>query len=163
MTRDINAPAVRAGDCVMLDLGAEQLRVSRAAGADGHTLDIGVASIASTFFKHEPPTPLELENAIDVIEEKLETWRALFGAGLDLCTQDPHILDIARLAGIPLQARTVMSREVLEQTFNRLAAVVQGRPASVEGLPVDRLFAARLLLLREFMHHMKFAAITIHA
>jgi hypothetical protein len=49
----------------------------------------------------------------------------------------------------------------VERVFNRLAAVAQGRPAAHEGLPEDPAFAARLLVLRELMHHMPFAAVTL--
>jgi hypothetical protein len=36
-----------------------------------------------------------------------------------------------------------------------------GRPPASEGLPAGGAFAATLLILRELMHHLKFAAITV--
>ena len=147
-----------------LTLGADQLHLTRTspmAQPEEYVLDIGVASIARRWFKHEPPSALEVEYAIEEIENKLETWHRLAGQVLPLHTPDSQILDIAKLAAIPLQAETALSRDVVEHTFGRLVAVIQGRPASVEGLPADRLFAARLLILREFMHHMKCESIIV--
>lgn len=46
-------------------------------------------------------------------------------------------------------------------TFQRLSAVSLGRPISLEGLPASADFAATLLILREFMHHLGFASITL--
>ncbi|MYM95524.1 hypothetical protein [Duganella vulcania] len=40
-----------------------------------------------------------------------------------------------------------------------LAAVIQGKPAAHEGIPDDNAFAATLLILREFMHHLGFSSI----
>lgn len=148
----------------LLRLDDDQLRLTRTnpmAQPEEYALDIGVVSIAQRWFKHEPPTPMEVEYAIEEIENKLETLYRLAGQVLPLYTQSGAIREIARLAAIPVQAETLLSREVVEHTFGRLVAVLQGRPASREGLPVDRLFSARLLILREFLHHMKCESITI--
>jgi len=51
----------------------------------------------------------------------------------------------------------------LERTFNRLTAVSLGRPASREGIPAGVAFAATLLILRKFMHHLQFSSITVKA
>lgn len=49
----------------------------------------------------------------------------------------------------------------MEQTFERLAAVAEGRPVGQEGLPESTEFAAALLILREFMHHLGFSAVHV--
>ena len=51
----------------------------------------------------------------------------------------------------------------MEQTFERLIALALGRPALREGIPTSAEFAATLLIMREFMHHMQFASITVKA
>ncbi len=68
---------------------------------------------------------------------------------------------LALLAGVPEAPEMVLSRDALERVFARLAAVTLGRPAAQEGIPDDAAFAASLLILREFMHHLKFSAVTI--
>lgn len=149
---------------MLLDIGPDQTRLLIDEGEAApalHTLGIGVENIARTCFKHEPPEAEELENAIMVIEDALEGWRTLITTDSRLFTLDQGIREIAGLAGLSLQPETVLSREAIENTFGRLLAITRGRPASAEGLPENKMFAARLLILREFMHHMKFESITI--
>jgi len=40
-------------------------------------------------------------------------------------------------------------------------AVVEGSPAAHQGLPQSNSFAAALLILREFMHHLQFVQIEV--
>jgi hypothetical protein len=51
--------------------------------------------------------------------------------------------------------------EAVERLFDLLAALSLGRPASSAGIPADGVFAARLLILRELMHHLGFAALQL--
>jgi NADP-dependent 3-hydroxy acid dehydrogenase YdfG len=53
-----------------------------------------------------------------------------------------------------------LSTEAMERVFDRLAAVVTGSSAARQGIPAGREFAATLLILREFMHHLRFTSIT---
>ena len=78
-----------------------------------------------------------------------------------LVTRDSALRAIAWIAGLPDQPTLTLSIERVEETFDRLAAVSLGRPAAHEGLPDSVAFAATLLILREFMHHMNFASLTI--
>lgn len=161
------APSDQAFNRTMrLAIGPEQLSVHISGGTQPpvmRTIDIGVESIARNWFKHEPPTALELERAIEVIEDALERLRDLIADDLRLLSEDKGVLEIAAFAVAPDQVASPLNRELVEQTFGRLADIVQGRPASIERLPESRFFAARLLILREFMHHMKFDKITLEA
>jgi len=69
--------------------------------------------------------------------------------------------DIATLAGIAQGPVRTLPVDAMEHLFHRFAAVSEGRPASQEGLPADAAFAATLLVLRELMHHLPFAALTL--
>jgi hypothetical protein len=51
----------------------------------------------------------------------------------------------------------------VERTFEQLTAVAHGRPVASTGIPVDAAFAATLVILREFMHHLQFMSITVTA
>lgn len=75
-----------------------------------------------------------------------------------LHTTDNAIREIAVLAG----ASPLLSLDALERLFQRWAAVTNGSPASQQGIPNDAAFGATLLILREFMHHLKFTSITLH-
>lgn len=126
-------------------------------------LTVGAVNIARTYFRHNPPTPDEMETAIMVVEDEVIRISPAVNRASQLFTTDPNIAEIARLAGLPLQSETQMSLASVERMFDRLAAVMMGRPAASEGIPADNEFAARLLILREFMHHLQFSAITVVA
>jgi hypothetical protein len=51
--------------------------------------------------------------------------------------------------------------ETVEQWFQRLASVSLGQSATLRGLPCGPEAAASLPVLREFMHHLGLASITI--
>jgi exopolyphosphatase/pppGpp-phosphohydrolase len=126
------------------------------------TLAIGWQAIADGFFKHTPATAIELENAIAIVEDEIARARPSLPDKLALHTADAQLREIARLSGIAESAAMVLSRDAMEQTFELLVAVAAGRPAAQSGLPTDNEFAARLLILREIMHHLQFSTITCH-
>jgi hypothetical protein len=45
--------------------------------------------------------------------------------------------------------------------FSRLAAVSQGGPASHQGIPDDAALAARLVNVREFLHHQRLHSVRV--
>ena len=47
-----------------------------------------------------------------------------------------------------------LNRESIERLFGQLVAMVEGDPLAAAQLPRDRRFAATLLILREWMHHL---------
>lgn len=113
-------------------------------------LAIGSRKTAQEFFLHTPPTPGELENAIQQVENEIGRVRGM-GAGYTLyVAADAALLgEIARIAG----AEDVLSRDGVEYVFSLLAAHSLGRPGASAGIPDNAPFAATLLILREFMHH----------
>jgi len=123
--------------------------------------DIGTEKTAGDFFKHFPPTPAEIENAIQVVEDEVMPLHRLLMATSDLYTLDESIQDIARLTVYSeVQHGLTLARKDVEQVFNRLAAIISGRPASQDVLPTTNSFAATLLILREVMHHLGLMNIT---
>ena len=149
---------------ITLHIGAQQTTVTRtsdAAAPSPLVLAIGSHRTATEFFRHTPPTPGELENAIMAVEDEVTRARTLVAGHSALHTTDAAIRDIAVLAGVTDQDAMELSVEAVERTFDLLAALVQGRPASSADLPNTAEFAATLLILREFMHHLQFAAVRI--
>jgi exopolyphosphatase/pppGpp-phosphohydrolase len=122
-------------------------------------IPLGSIKIAREHFKHQPPTALEMEHAIEAIEDELFRIRESVASGSTLFTADESIRQIARVAGIDDQREPHLSRELVEQTFDRLAALAMGRPITQDRIPTDLRFAATLLILREFMHHLQFSSI----
>ncbi len=125
------------------------------------SLDIGAQKTSAEHFKHCPPTPGELENAIMAVEDEIAKAPAALLAGSNLFTTDAAIREIARLAGLEDQLTMDLRITEVERTFDRLVSVLQGRPVASAGLPDNPRFGATLLILREFMHHLGFASITI--
>ena len=141
----------RQQDVVVLRLGDEETTLAR--GAAGITLAIGARRLADERFAHSPPTPLELENAIMVVEDEIARATAFAGVGLAVLSDDGALRDLADFAGVSGDALSVGA---VENAFERLAASA-GLPAGDSG----RTFAAKLLIVRELMHHLGFAEIAV--
>ena len=151
---------------ITLHIGKELTVVCDHAGARSpavHTLPLGYGTTAIEHFRHDPPTPLEMENAIMAVEDVLMPLHKTLAAGETLTTADPAVREIALLAGVADGPEMVLGLDALERVFNALASVVMGSPASQANLPAGSDFAATVLILREFMHHLKFASITVVA
>lgn len=147
-----------------LHIGAMETVVSiRDAGmaAAPLVMPIGTVKTGSGYFRHGLPSVLEIEHAIEAIEDALSRIQAAVPAGSTLQTADPLIGRIAETAGVAAGPETVLGRELVELAFNRLAAVSAGRPPAQDAIPTDPEFAAALLILREFMHHLQFESITV--
>ena len=127
------------------------------------TLDIGSQKTSADHFKHCPPTPGEMERAIMNVEDAIARVPTSLVAGSSLFTTDAAIRTIAQVAGLADQPVMHLSSADVEKTFDRLAYVVEGRPASSEGLPESPEFGATLLILRKFMQHQGFSSIAVVA
>ncbi len=125
------------------------------------SLGIGAQRASGDHFKHRPPTPGEMEIAIMSVEDEIAKAPAALLVGSNLFTTDAAIREIARLAGLENQPTMHLRIADVERTFDRLVSVVQGQPVASVGLPDGPEFGATLLILREFMHHLGFASITI--
>ena len=113
--------------------------------------DIGAAALARRCFRRDLPTPLEIEQAIDVVEDVVTRWPRATQADAVLQCADAGWQPWAALGGATL------SRDVVEDWFQRLASASLGQPMAMQGLPAGAEAAARLLIVRELMHHLGFA------
>lgn len=148
----------------LLQIGAELTGVATGNNKEPaavFTLPIGARKTAADCFRHDPPTARELENAIAAVEDALAPARSMITGGSILITADAVIREIALVAGLPGASVSNLSRDVVEQVFDRLTRVTFGRPSAREGIPAGGAFAATLLILREFMHHLQFTSITV--
>lgn len=151
VARMASAAGLQAGaPKVLLHLGDEHLVVLSGQGDQAPTeqrLDLGVLRIVRDFFHHDPPTALEIERAIDVVEDELMRLGPRAGAGTVLWSASDALQAWAALTG------PTMAIETVEQWFQRLALGAHGQVDALQGLPAGREAAAALLVLREFMHH----------
>ena len=152
------------GALTVLHIGAEHTAIATGHGAEATAvlvLDIGAQKTARQFFRRSPPTPLEMENAIATVEDEVIRAVPMLAPGTALLCSDAVAREIALLAGVAPGESMAMPLDAMERVFERLAAVAEGRPVVREGLPQGADFAAALLILREFMHHLRFGAITV--
>jgi hypothetical protein len=127
-------------------------------------LEFGWQSLTESFFHHQPPGAIELEEAIVPVEDHLAFARALAGNGSLLCSSDAQLLMVARAIGLQQPLPLVLSRQAVEQAFEELSMVALGqRPPRFDGPFAGEGFVAVLLILREFLHHLQFDQLTIAA
>jgi len=130
-----------------------------ATGSGGVRIAPGSARLVREHFGPHVPLQMALESAIAAIEEELASVpRMLHGASI--ASSDPALHAIAAAAGMDDTAST-LHRDAVEHAFARLAAVAGGRPAGFDSLSEDPHLAAALLLVRELMHHLDIATITL--
>ncbi len=122
---------------------------------------LGVAALARQCLRHEPPLPIELEHAIELTEEALMPLAALLAGSAGLILKGLGAFLIGQGLTRSGSTQTELTLDEVESIFNRVVSVSQGRPASQETLPTDARFFAALLMLREFMHHLHFAQVTL--
>lgn len=144
-------------DTILLSLGSTRSRVE-ITGADGTSqtlsLALGLDALTPGPFRRDPPTSLELEQAIMVGEDVLMPLAAHV---------PPHPL-VQLHSPVPLAealGSRVQSRESIERLFGQLVAMVEGDPLASAQLPRDRRVAAALLILREWMHHLDAGSVAL--
>jgi exopolyphosphatase/pppGpp-phosphohydrolase len=150
----------------VLHIGEQQTAVATGTGAEPSAvfkLPIGSRKTAAEYLQHNPPTPGEIENAVVAVEDAVASARTIITGGSELFTSDEAIRKLALISGVPDGAELILTRDAMERTLERLTAVTLGRPSSREGIPTNDTFAATLLILREFMHHLQFLSITVKA
>lgn len=116
------------------------------------TLQVGPQALTEAVLKHDPPTPAELERAIDLVEDALTGLHLVPADGARLVTADARLLT---LPGFDTTGAS-LTRDDVELLFQRLASRALGMPAAAAELPQSREEAAALLILRECMHHLGF-------
>lgn len=118
-------------------------------------IDVGIRDIAEGLFRRDPPTPLEMEQAIDVVEEALAASGLRQGSGGELLIADPVLHASLRLTEDGMR----LTRDEVEARFDSLAAASLGRPGALADQPPGGDAAAALLVLRECMHHLGYESV----
>ncbi len=121
-------------------------------------LAVGIGDLASKVFRHDPPAPYEMEQAIDLVEDALTATGLKRAERADLLISDEPL---CALLGLQTMGSRLTSEEV-EAKFQRLASVSLGHPGLLDGLPSggsSGRVAAALLVLRECVHHLGFAGV----
>lgn len=112
--------------------------------------------------RHEPPTALEIERAIEQVEDLVMPLLRPLPPGTPLHTRDAAARVLLGLARAHRSGdANALSLDDVEQVFNDLAALSQGRPLASSAWPSHPGLAAYLVILREVLHHLRFTAITL--
>ena len=128
------------------------------------SLPLSADALARDLLRHAPPSPLEIERAIERVEDAVMPARARLPAALRLQTSDARLRALVGAAGAArADAPVWLDIDTVEQLFNRLVARAQGRPASQDPLPVDGPSAARLVIVRELLHHWRLDGLRLTA
>lgn len=128
------------------------------------SLPLSADALARELLRHAPPSPLEIERAIERVEDAVMPARARLPAALRLQTDDARLRAMVGAAGAArADAPVWLDIDAVEQLFNRLVARAQGRPASQDPLPVDGPSAARLVIVRELLHHWRLDGLRLTA
>lgn len=133
---------------LLLEIGEQssQLWLSQPDAAPSHyPLAFGTHAIQPGPFRNAPPTPLELERAIMVVEDELMRIAPQIPPGLQLTLRSQPSL--AEVLG-----DNQLDRDLVEQAFGQLAASL---------LPRDEHVAAVLLIVREWLHHLASESVLI--
>ena len=122
------------------------------------TIPLGYKEVAESFFSKFPPTYDEIDRAINVTEEALETIKDVFNDFYEISTRDQYANKVATLAFNTLKNSEGIAVPVVEveNVFTRFANIVKGLPMSQDVIPDDNYFAAYLLIIREITHHLHF-------
>jgi hypothetical protein len=122
------------------------------------SLPAGIALLAAHSFPTGRVTALGIEHAIEHVEEAIMAAGPLPGAGGELDLRDPAV---AALFANVAPGATHLPRDVVERAFGELADHAMGSAVAARGMPTDAASAARLVWLRELMHHGPFRALNL--
>jgi exopolyphosphatase/pppGpp-phosphohydrolase len=150
----------------ILELGAESSSVL--CTEDGRvvlqqTLPLGTASLARQWMGHTPPTPLDIEHAIEQTEDVVMPLAAKLARTEQLQLSGAGAALVLQGVGAEPDAVLRWSLDEVEDLFNRIAMVSQGRPTGPEALPSAPEFYAALVILRESLHHLRFGWVLLDA
>jgi exopolyphosphatase/pppGpp-phosphohydrolase len=126
------------------------------------SMPLGLSELAKLIMQNGHLSELAMERAIAEVEDIVMPFRAKLPTSAQLFTEDTEIVELAHWAGMSDHTEQwQLTTDAVEQLFNRLVALAQGRPASQDDLPTTGHFSATLLVLRERLHHLGFEDVTV--
>jgi hypothetical protein len=116
----------------------------------------GALPLVSALGMGHPPTPLQLERAIERIEDSVMPLAKWVQPGSVLFVEAAALEPLWRAQARAADVRASLSIDEVEFAFLDLASAAESRYASAKDGTTQPLFSASLLLLREAMHHLRF-------
>lgn len=127
------------------------------------TLPLGTASLARQWMHHVPPTPLDIEHAIEQTEDVVMPMAKKLVRTEQLQLRGSGAAVILEGIGATPDAALQWSLDEVEDLFNRIAMVSQGRPSGQEDLPTAPEFYGAMVILREYLHNLRFGGVLVQA
>jgi hypothetical protein len=124
-------------------------------------LRLGTASLARQWMRHTPPTPLDIEHAIEQTEDVVMPLAAKLVRTEQLQLRGSGAALILQGVGAAPDAVLRWNLEEVEDLFNRIAMVSQGRPSGQEDLSTAPEFYAAMVIVRECLHHLRFSQVVL--
>jgi exopolyphosphatase/guanosine-5'-triphosphate,3'-diphosphate pyrophosphatase len=162
----------QAGRYTVVDIGGGSTEIiSGTSGEIGEriSLDIGSVRLTERCLRHDPPTPGELEAAIEVTENEIERAARFPFAGstlvgvagtataLAVLAQGLKVFDVASVTNYRL------GRETVESLFRTLRVMPSSMIGGLSEVMAGRsdVIVAGTLIAREIMAHFKFDSMTV--
>jgi len=122
-------------------------------------LPIGLMVLWPAPTRSEGPSPLAIENAIQVVEDQLQRLHRHVPAGTRLEVAPDGLVPLQRGGSIHGLVHEAIAMAVVEAEYQQLAARALGAPSG-RGTGFDRPTGdALVLILRECLHHLGFDAV----
>lgn len=147
-----------------LQLGAETSTLTCSEAGRTHLqqeLSLGTASLARQWMRHTPPTPLDIERAIEQTEDVVMPLSAKLVRTERLQLSGTGAALILAAVGAEPDVAQYWTLDAVEDIFNRIAMVSEGRPPVHEALPTAPEFYAAMVIVRECLHHLRFAGVAV--
>jgi exopolyphosphatase/pppGpp-phosphohydrolase len=122
-------------------------------------LNIGFNQVAQVIFKHTPPREHDIEQAIMMVEDEIMRVVKSINNASVLYISDESFPELSVIAGNAAGEISTFSIEIVERNFDLLIRQLLGKAATNPEIQNQPVFAAKPLVLREFMHHLQFESI----
>ena len=144
---------------VQLQLEAEAVLLRTPTGVAAR-IEAGGGGIAQRFFAQRVDAA-GLERAIEWIEDRIQVAHFQPPADARAFSHDAGLRELAQHSGVAAGASMALHLDAVERSFGRLVLQAHGQGAPQDGLPTSARFAAKLVLLRELMHHLHIPQIEV--
>ena len=119
------------------------------------SLALDPQSIVRDCFPRDLPTPVEMEHAIELVEDVITKARIAYA---NRGVLEISSVDLWKIPGLASD-NAPLTRDDIEEMFNRLAMAAHGQRRALGDIPPEPQVAAALIILRECMHHLGFEAV----
>jgi len=125
-------------------------------------IEAGHQLMGTLHFQRRPLDAGALERAIEWTEDRIQQARLQIAPGTRLRTAEADVRQLAELANLQGPA-PALQVDAVEQLFSRLVLQAFGQSPHQQELPERTRVFATVVLLREMLHHLRFAQIEIEA